>query len=375
MQKNKEDNNRLTYLDGIRGLLSLIVILNHSFLVIAIPGFANVWGQNYLQFTDLPSKVQQIFMILGNGGTAVSMFFVLAGFVLNFSLSRFSWSIGNYFHFLIKRFLRLYPAFFFTILVISLGRWLGFDYRQFPHASTWYHWWMNFNLDLKEFLLNTVFVNINLGGVTWTLRVIVIFSFFAPTLYYLAQKLNAWQNFLFAILLSFLSFNLLNFDGFRDFRYFYMFYLGLIIPQFADFFRQVPRWLIYTGLPFALYTMFTIRYQTNEYRGGVWESYLSWLILGLIIYQSDLKIFKPLGQKWLLFLGKISYSIYLIHFSVLYTLARVMFQYFPEINYSEHYLTTHLVLLLTSSLVTIPISWFVYTYIERLPEKLIYKKS
>lgn len=374
MQKNKAENNRLTYLDGIRGLLSLIVILNHSFLVVAIPGFANVWGQNYFQFTDLTSKIQQIFMILGNGGTAVSMFFVLAGFVLNFSLGRFTWGLSSYFHFLIKRFLRLYPAFFFTILVISLGRWLGFDYRQFPHASTWYHWWMNFNLDLKEFLLNTVFININLGGVTWTLRVIVIFSFFAPALYYIAQKLNSWQNLIFAVALTYLSFNLLNFDGFRDFRYFYMFYLGLIIPKFETIFKSFPKALIYTSLPFVLYTMFTIRYQTNEYRGGVWESYLSWLILGLIIYQSDLGIFKLLGQRWLLFLGKISYSIYLIHFSVLYTLARVMFQYFPNINYSQHYLATHLFLLASSSIITIPISWFVYTYIERLPEKLIYKK-
>ena len=64
--------NRITKLDGLRGLLSLIVALNHSFLVVAIPAFANVWHQNYLDFYSFQSKVQQLFMILGNGGVARS---------------------------------------------------------------------------------------------------------------------------------------------------------------------------------------------------------------------------------------------------------------------------------------------------------------
>lgn len=369
-----ENSKRITNLDGIRGLLSLVVVLNHSFLVVAIPAFANVWGQDYLKYFDLSSKIQQIMMILGNGGTAVSMFFVMSGYVLNYSLSKFNWGIANYFAFLYKRLLRLYPAFFFTIFLISAARWLGFDYRTFPHASTWYHWWMNFNLDLKEFFLNTIFVNINLGGVTWTLRVIVLVSFLAPFLYYISKKLNAWQNLLFAILLTYLSFNLLNLPNFRDFRYLYMFYLGLVIPQFENFFTRLPKWLIYLSLPVFIYTMFTIRYQTNEYRGGVYESYISWFILGLVIYQSSLKVFSFLTAPWLLFIGKISYSLYLIHFTVLYTLARVIFQFVPQINYTQYYLATHFFLLVVSAVITIPLSWLVYNYIEKLPDRLLAKK-
>src|SRR5258706_3487300 len=66
---------RFTKLDGLRGLLSIIVALNHSFLVIAIPAYANVWGQNIWQYHDFQSKLQQIFMLLGNGGVAVTFFF------------------------------------------------------------------------------------------------------------------------------------------------------------------------------------------------------------------------------------------------------------------------------------------------------------
>lgn len=309
-------------------------------------------------------------MILGNGGTAVSLFFVLSGFVLNFSLQKFSFNTLNYATFLYKRFLRLYPAFLFTITLISLARWLGFDYRVFPHASTWYHWWMNFNLDLKEFLFNATFFRINLGGVTWTLRVIVIFSFFAPFFYALSKKLSLYQNILVAIILTYVSFNLLDFSGLRDFRYFYMFYIGMLIPRFSEFFKNIPTKFIYLSMPFVLYTMFTIRYQTDEYIGGVWESYLGWFLIGLIIYQDRLPIFKFLKSKIFLFLGQISYSIYLIHFSILYTLARMIFQFMPNINYSQYYLATHLFLLLASSIATIPVSLIVHKYVEKIPEKI-----
>jgi len=45
---------------------SLIVCLNHSFLVVTIPTFANVWAQNPLIFHDLQAKLQQLFMLIGN---------------------------------------------------------------------------------------------------------------------------------------------------------------------------------------------------------------------------------------------------------------------------------------------------------------------
>lgn len=368
MKKTKEVLNRVSLLDGVRGLLSLVVVFNHSFLVVAIPSYANVWGQNYLSFTDISAKIQQLFMIIGNGGTAVSMFFVLSGFVLNFSLKNFQWQAVNYLHFLKKRLLRLYPAFVFTIILISIGRWLGFDYRVFPYASSWYLWWMNFNLDVKEFLKNLFFININLGGVTWTLRVIMIFSFFAPLFHYISKKLSKAQNLAFVFLLTYLSFNLLNIHNFRDLRYFYMFYLGLIIPQFEIFFKKITNRLFNLLIIPALVLIFTIRYQTNEYFGGVIESYVSWFILGVIIYKQNLPTLQFLNSKWLQFLGSISYSLYLIHFSVLYTIARILFQYFPSIDFGSHYLATHIFLLFSSAIVTIPTSYFVHKYIENLPE-------
>ncbi len=351
--------------------MAIIVALNHSFLVVAIPSFANVWGQNYFLYQNLQSKVQQLLMLLGNGGAAVSLFFVLSGFVLSQSFKNYTWSPRGYFVYLIKRIIRLYPVYLFTISLIAIFTKIGFEYRTFPHASTWYHWWMNFNLDWVEFLKNTLFIHINLGGVTWTLRVIFIVSFFMPLLYLLSTKATALVNLCFAFALIYLSFHQLNIPGFRDLRYLYMFYFGLILPMYEEYFKKIPFYIFYSLLPFLLICLLVVRYQTDEYIGGVFETVASWIIFGFVVYQPTIKVFRFLENKFFLFLGRISYGLYLVHFSVLYCLARIMFQYFPQINYSQHYLATHLVLLIISLLITIPISIFVHQYVETPPGNYI----
>src|SRR5258706_4544876 len=110
---------RFTKLDGLRGLLSIIVALNHSFLVIAIPAYANVCGQNIWQYHDFQSKLQQIFMLLGNGGVAVTLFFFFFGLVLCGSLLRVGISPQGLLCFYVKSILRLYSVYIFFILFFS----------------------------------------------------------------------------------------------------------------------------------------------------------------------------------------------------------------------------------------------------------------
>lgn len=360
------NTERFTKLDGLRGLLSIIVALNHSFLVVAIPSYANVWGENYFYFEGWQSKIQQLLMILGNGGVAVSMFFVLSGLVLGLSFAKFNPTLATYPIFILKRLVRLYPAYLFTILSISIFRWLGFDYRVFSPASTWYHWWMNFNLDFVEFLKNVFFIHINLGGVTWTLRVIIIMSFIFPWFFFASQKMNNFWNLVFTATLVYFSFTLLNIDGFRDLRYVYMFYLGLILPRYKVFFQKISPKLFSLILLILLPLMFIIRYQTDEYFGGVIESIISWFVVGSIVYLPNTKIFNFLENKLFVFLGHISYSLYLVHFSVLYALGRIMFQFLPWLDYSQ-YLLIHSILFVLSTTLAIPLSIFINKHIEKPP--------
>ncbi len=355
---------RFTKLDGLRGLLSIIVALNHSYLVVAIPSFANVWNQNYLAFFDLQSKIQQILMLMGNGGAAVTLFFILSGLVLGQSLSRIEISLKGLLSFYTKRLLRLYPVYIFVILLIAIYMRLGFTYQVFPAASAWFNWWLNFQMTLKEFFYNFFFIHTYLGGVTWTLRVIILASFLFPLFYTVTKKTSWFTDILIILALIYASFTLFDIPDFRDFRYLYMFYLGLMLPKFKGFFVSIPAKLNFLIVPAGLVVLLCYRYSTDEYLGGLAESLVSWLFIGTMVYSEKTKIFDFLNHKYFLFFGKISYSLYLIHFSILYILARFMFIYLPNLPYASHYLLIHTILFLVSLPIATLVSALVYRHVE-----------
>jgi len=356
--------SRFTKLDGLRGLLSLVVALNHSFLILWIPAFANVWGQNVFKFTDLQSKLQQIFMMLGNGGVAVTMFFVLSGLVMGGSLSKIEINLKGTVSFYAKRMTRLYPAYLFLIVFSALYMRLGFVYRTYPAASSWFHWWMNFQMTFQEFIRNAVFASISLGGITWTLRVIVIASLLFP-LFYLCTKKTPWYiDLIIAFSLIWLSFTYLNIPGFRDLRYMYMFFGGLMLPKFKSFFQKIPNWVVLATLIPFLFVMLDFRYLTNEYIGGVGEAVVSWFYVGILAYSNSVHFFDFLDSRFLEYYGKISYSLYLIHFSVLYILAKLMFDYMPALPYGDFYVSIHLCLFIISTILATGLSVLINKYVE-----------
>lgn len=365
--------DRFTKLDGLRGLLSLVVCLNHSFLVVVIPTFANVWQQNPLIFNGFQSKIQQLFMLLGNGGAAVTLFFLLSGLVLGQSLSRINLTFRGISGFLVKRLIRLYPVYLMIVLLTALYMKFGFTYQTFPFSSAWFNWWMNFQMTIKELLFNVFFIHAYIGGVTWTLRVILIVSFIFPVFFLINKKTTWWLDILVSIVLIYLSFTLLNIEGFRDLRYVYMFYLGLMVPKFKNLFSAAPNWLASISLPFAIILLLGYRYLTNEYRGGVVESIISFFIIGLAAYGNKVTALNFLDSKPLHFFGKISYSLYLIHFSVLYVLARLMFINLPHLPYQDQYLSIHLILFILSTAIATGISYFVYKFVE-MPSQILSKK-
>ena len=126
----------------------------------------------------------------------------------------------------------------------------------------------------------------------------------------------------------------------------------------------IPSWIIYSLVPFSLILLLAIRYTTDEYFGGLVESIISWFIIGIIVYNGKTKIFDFLNQKTFLFFGKISYSLYLVHFTVLYILARLMFSWLPNLPYSGSYLPIHMALFVLSLFIATLVSLFVHHYIE-----------
>lgn len=228
-------------------------------------------------------------------------------------------------------------------------------------------------MNFKEFILNLFFVHAYIGGVTWTLRVLLISSFIFPQLFLMHKKTTWWLDIIISIVLIYLSFTLLNIPGFRDLRYIYMIYLGLMIPKFRLVFSRIPRVVVNTTLPISIIILLGYRYLTDEYIGEVAESIVSFFVIGLSAYGNNLSILNFLDSQVMQFFGKISYSFYFINFSVLYLLSRFMFQNLPNLPYQDHYFLIHTCLFIISVAFTTVISLFVYKYIE-LPSKTWAKK-
>jgi len=340
-------------------------------MAVAIPTFANVWQQNPLIFHDLQAKLQQLFMLLGNGGAAVTLFFLLSGFVLGPSLAKVKMNFSGLLSFIVKRLVRLYPVYLLIVLLTALYMKTGFVYQTFPSSSEWFNWWMNFQMTFKEFILNAFFIHTYLGGVTWTLRVILIVSLIFPLFFILSKKTTWWMDILVVLSLIYLSFTILNFgDNFRDLRYLYMFYLGLSIPKFRSFFSILPNWFAWLFLPPATLVLLGFSYLTDQYLGGVVESLISFFLIGISVYGTKITTLNFLESKILLFFGKISYSLYLIHFSVLYLLTRLMFIYLPNLPFSANYFLIHLMLFFVSTILATGVSILVYRFIELPSQKL-----
>ena len=362
----EKTNQRISKLDGLRGLLSLVVTLNHSFLVLAIPAFANVWGQNVLEFHDWQSKIQQIMMILGNGGAAVTLFFILSGFVMGLSLNKFSKiDFLDTINFYIKRIIRLYPVYLFLVVVTAIYMWTIFVYKVYPAASSWYTWWMNFQMTIHEFFLNVFFIHTYLGGVTWTLRVILVASIIFPIFYLINKRTSKPVDLLLVVLLIVLDFTVFIIPDFRDLRYLFMFYSGLIIAKFSKFFHDIPGWIVYLSSPFLIFVLLDVRYLTDEYVGGVVENIICWFIIGVLAYGQEFRLFNFLETKFFKYLGKVSYSIYLTHFSVLYILSKIMFENLPNLPYKDHYLIIHFILWGLSLGITLILSSIIYRFVEK----------
>ena len=112
---------RLAFLDVARGLAAALVLLEHCFTAV-IPGFLK-WGMDY---NDV-------------GRVGVCLFLLVSGFIIPVSLEQG----GSNARFWLRRFFRLFPAYWFSILVAYVYVCAGAG--RLPPYKPW-HWWLNLTM-------------------------------------------------------------------------------------------------------------------------------------------------------------------------------------------------------------------------------------
>lgn len=304
---NTTETNRLNYLDAVRGLAALSVLMFHT--------ISSRWGDKLIGKWG---------MVLFNGGAAVTMFFVLSGFVLSYKYFQDSTPITPtlYKRFVVARLFRLYPAFWVMLLVYyvnahwteqSVGFWVQTIVKN-PH-----NFW-------EEALLirgyHTLFFP------DWTLGLELAISLFVPFLILLLRHdQTLFQYFLVAVFVAnrdyinsnFIAFglgmlmanNMSAITGFSDKkRWWYRWRWALLPVVFAAYnLHQILR--ISPAGP--TYTYFTSNFLIID--EALVSAFAAAAMLLWCIHSDKLK--QVLRAAPLLFLGKISYGLYLAHWFVI----------------------------------------------------------
>ncbi len=300
----------------LRGIASLAVCLGHF--------LGTLSTESVIQFGKF-------------GGYGVPIFFAITGFIIPYSLDQKKYQIKSYFKFLIKRVTRLDPPYLLSILGVFL---LSFAAQLSPFSES-----VPLEIFTKKTMLHLFYLveiaNQNwLNPVFWTLAIEFQFYLLIGLLFPILSIKKTVAQILFFLAFCSIPF-ILNDDRFVT-DYFIMFLPGILLFWFYT--KQMGKNL-FLGL-------ITILLVLGYLKGGIQTPICAVISIGFILL-----VKKPI--KPLIFLGTISYSLYLIH---------TPFGTDGLINFSQNYVVSEIGrvgLLFLFLPITIFAAWLFYHTIEK----------
>jgi peptidoglycan/LPS O-acetylase OafA/YrhL len=331
---------RYEELDSLRGLAALAVMVGH-FLMVFTPIVQNT---SDLGFWDYPLnllKYTPLHAIWG-GHEAVIMFFLLSGFVL--SLPFFSNRQQNYTKYVIKRICRIYIPFLVALIIAILMREAVYVSKLSDLTSYYNNLWV-VPPDMSSIIHHLLFIgNYNTtryDPILWTLVHEMRISLLFPFIMFTIVK-GGWKFGLpLAIVLSYGAAIMLENIETRfmtnfvvSLHYASFFIVGALLAKYQKelraAFSKLNGWWTALLLIAALcfYSFKWIGYGEDFHdrfmpHGGDWMTAAGASIF-IIAALSSVRLSRQLQRKPLLFLGKISYSLYLYHMIVLLSLIHLL---------------------------------------------------
>lgn len=363
-------NQRLDFLDSSRGLAALSVVLSHYFGAYGLLTFLEPFSDSSLH-------------IFWHGEGAVTYFYVLSGYVLSVSYFKNIDTIENLNiqAYLVKRFFRIFPVFLFVLF----ASWLIqksyitsiINISTFPFRSPWI---MDFWMVKKSFyeLCKEGILVLRIPSETtkrllpqdWTLSTEFVISSIIPILVLLFNKGKFW-------ILTMICFLALSYP------IIFSFFIGMLIAFYIDKIILKAKSLKYSkivlfsfGILLYMCTYnflkdtFLLKYNNHTIRTSILESVGAGIFLIVILTSDNVK--KILSNRLLVFLGKISYGIYAVHFCILIWLVPFLTNYLNILGMKGED-TIRISILVLFILVTSLFSFLIHILIEA-PSILFGKK-
>ena len=323
-------SDHLNWLNGLRGLFSFIVFMSHMI---------QCWLLGYFPTNVQTYLISDPFYFLIDGDFAVISFFIISGISLSYKFFLYE-NFENLQNIAIFRYFRLSIPIFFSSLIIYILTFLGLDYKNFPPWAT-----QEIHLSITEVFTQSfyhIFFNYNhlksYNPVLWSIEVefkfsMLIFSFLA-----LFGK-SKFRYFIY-IFSFFLSFN----------TYLEAFLSGVILCDFyVHFNNTLGNKKIYHKtnniLSILLLIIFSILYKKYKLvkfmlSGQEVFTYLNTLIPAIILILSlSINDFlkKIFSSQIFQFMGRISFSLYLLHGAVLVIYSSFLYKKLSENNITIFY--------------------------------------
>jgi len=306
-------SQRLTALDGLRGVAILLVMGFHYFYHLQSFYYKSTLYPYGETFSNVP--------IFKYGYMGVELFFIISGFVIAMTLE----SSKSLLDFAIRRLVRIWPA----LIVSAVITFFLLNWSDAPFALTRRQYWPNFlpSLTLTSTLIwSAMFPKVDfVTGVYWSLVVEIRFYMIALVVFWLFTRQNLARNLVIFTVAIYIVRALLRrwvpgYNGVYD---------ALFVPDYMPWFAAGAIFyevykdrlakgaaLVMLAVTYVLIARISTNYAVIG-RDPVVASSIALLFLVLFWFlatrPASMKIFEVRPLVWI---GQCSYSIYLYHYAV-----------------------------------------------------------
>lgn len=376
---------KITYLEGIRGIAAFLVIFNH-FMVAFFP--ATYWGDSMKSnlFGNFEVFLSQSPLnLFSNGNFAVCIFFILSGFVLSYSYFK-TYNTNKVTSSAIKRYFRLTLPILFIFIIIALlmknNLFFNKEASVITGSTIWLEKFFNFDINVLSILQNA-FCEVPFNGsseyltVLWTITYELIGSFITYLFILLFGKMNKR----YIAYIAYIAFIII----FHQ-TYYLAFILGILL---SDLFCNSNKIFSKKSVKVFSILVFVLALYLGSYPSGIKPTNNEYKFIASINIDAPLYLFyhtigaamlifsilssnilqKILSFKPLVFIGEISFSVYLVHVVVLCSFSSYVFiKIYESLN---RYLVSFGITLIISIPIIILISYIFEKIIVKNINKLL----